>query len=349
MIESVKIQNFRCFSELEVHDLKPINIIVGENASGKSAFLEAIYISSGALPNTVYQFREARQLALALEVRSDSSSYWSLWEDLFHGYNLTKPISIEIAGSGSSRTIAISRIADSNQAIPLGVHPAFFSPYPLISFEWTREGAKPVRVVPRIRDNKPEYEGSSDDYFLTRFFGPHISDPPQESAKLFSELSKDGKLQPVIDALRGEFPFIRTLSLEIDSGITTVFAEIEGQIRRLPVGLISDGVHKLLSILLAIATKPNGTILIDQIEDGFYFKKMPSTWKVIHKFAKANGTQIFATTHSKECLTALLPVLEANEEDFALIRATRFENSIKFFVNNGRRFASALSQEFELR
>jgi hypothetical protein len=349
MIESVKIQNFRCFSELEVHGLKPINIIVGENASGKSAFLEAIYISSGALPNSAYQFREARQLALALEVRSDSSSYWSLWEDLFHGYDLNKPISIQIAGAGSSRTIAISRIAGSNQTIPLGVHPAFFSTYPLISFEWTREGAEPVRVVPRIRDNKPEYEGSSADYFSTRFFGPHISDPPQKSANHFSDLSKVGKLYPVVDALRAEFPFIKTLSLEIDSGIQTVFAEIEGQSRRLPVGLISDGIQKLLSILLTIATKPNGTILMDQIEDGFYFKKMASTWKVIHKFAKENGTQIFATTHSQECLAALLSVLEANEEDFALLRASRSDDSIRFSVSNGRRFASALSQEFELR
>ena len=347
MIESVKIQNFRCFSELEVDGLKPINIIVGENASGKSAFLEAICISSGALPNTVYQFREARQLALALEMRPDSSSYWGLWEDLFHGYNLTKPINIEIAGAGSSRKIAISRSSDSSQTMPIRAY--VLNAYPLISFEWTREGADSVRVVPRIKDNELVYEGHSDNYFPTRFFGPHISDPPQESTNRFSELSKDGKLQPVIDALRGEFPFVRTLSLEIDSGVTTVFAEIEGQSRRLPVGLISDGVHKLLSILLTIATKPKGTILIDQIEDGFYFKKMASTWKVIHKFAKANGTQIFATTHSQECLSALLPVLEANEEDFALLRASRSDDSIRFSVSNGRRFASALSQEFELR
>jgi len=193
------------------------------------------------------------------------------------------------------------------------------------------------------------FEGVSENYFLTHFVGPHIPNSPQENASLFSELSKDGRLQPVIDAMREEFPFVNTLSLEINSGFATVFAEVEGQKHRLPVGLISDGVHKLLTILLIIATSPNGTILIDEIEDGFYFKKMASTWKVIHGFAKANGTQIFATTHSQECLAALLPVLEANEDDFALIRASRSNGSIRFSVNDGRRFASALSQEFELR
>ena len=128
-----------------------------------------------------------------------------------------------------------------------------------------------------------------------------------------------------------------------------VYAEVDGTSRKFPVALISDGVNKLLSILLAIANFPNGTVLIDQIEDGFYFKKMPSIWKVIRSFAKDNNTQIFATTHSQECLTALLPTLEANQEDFALLHASRAGDSARFTVANGRRFLSALSQEFELR
>jgi len=100
---------------------------------------------------------------------------------------------------------------------------------------------------------------------------------------------------------------------------------------------------------LSIASASKGTLLIDQIEDGFYFKKMASIWKVVHKFAKANGTQIFATTHSQECLDALLPVLEANEEDFALVRASRLNNVPTLRVIDGKGFSSALSQEFELR
>jgi AAA15 family ATPase/GTPase len=113
--------------------------------------------------------------------------------------------------------------------------------------------------------------------------------------------------------------------------------------------LISGGVNKLLSILVGIASHANGTVLIDQFEDGFYFKKLPSIWKTIHKFAKENGTQLFATTHSQECLNALLPVLEANEEDFALVRASRLNNVPTLRVIDGKGFSSALSQEFELR
>jgi hypothetical protein len=349
MIESVRIQNFRCFAELEVHGLSLVNVIVGENASGKSAFLESVYLSCGAFPQAVFQFRAARQLSYPLELRPDSTSYWGLWEDLFHGYDLAKPISIEAVDPGGSRTLKISRSLDSSQTISMGAQLIPLQAFAPVMFDWTRGDSEPVRVTPRIKDKALIIEGGPREYFPISFSGPHIPDTPQDNAIRFSELSKDGKIQPVIDALRAEFPFLRTLSIEISSGVPTVFAEVQGQNHKLPVGLISDGVNKLLSLLIAIGSNPNGIVLIDQIEDGFYFKKMVSTWKVIHKFARENRTQIFATTHSQECLAALLPELEANEEDFALLRASRSDDSIRFSVNNGKRFAAALSQEFELR
>src|ERR1035438_9751284 len=132
MIESVKLQNFRCFSELEVHGLKPINILVGENASGKSAFLEAILLSSAAIPQFALQFRLWRQLGSQVDVRSDSSSYWGLWEDLFYQYDLTNPVQIEINGAEHShRKLIISRNSDSNQTVSLGLQNVPPPPFPL--------------------------------------------------------------------------------------------------------------------------------------------------------------------------------------------------------------------------
>src|ERR1700731_504230 len=45
MITSVDIKNFRGFKELAANDIGRINVIVGDNASGKTAFLEAIYLA----------------------------------------------------------------------------------------------------------------------------------------------------------------------------------------------------------------------------------------------------------------------------------------------------------------
>lgn len=351
MIESVKIENFRCFSELEVHGLMPVNIIVGENASGKSAFLEAIYISREGMPSSALQLREWRQMGSPRESGADASSLGQAWEDLFHNYDSTRPINIELKGDQqSSHSLQIFRDRGPSPALEANQQSTYAPSLSAIKFQWKPGNYDEIIVSSQTQDNPQEWLAVA----LRapnpiEFLGPHIRSFPQWLASRFSDLSKEGETAPILDALRSEYPFLKDLSLELDAGNPSVFASIEGSKRKLPAALVSDGFNKLLGILLSIASASKGTLLIDQIEDGFYFKKLPSIWKVIHGFAKANNTQIFATTHSKECLDALLPVIEANENDFALLRATRADDSIRFSVSNGRRFASALSQEFELR
>ena len=43
-IKEVEINNFRSFSSLKVSELGDINIIVGRNNTGKSTFLEGVYL-----------------------------------------------------------------------------------------------------------------------------------------------------------------------------------------------------------------------------------------------------------------------------------------------------------------
>jgi predicted ATP-binding protein involved in virulence len=47
MIHSVEIKRFRCFREAKVEGLRRINVIVGGSGSGKTAFLEALFMCAG--------------------------------------------------------------------------------------------------------------------------------------------------------------------------------------------------------------------------------------------------------------------------------------------------------------
>ncbi|MDQ3255935.1 MAG: AAA family ATPase [Acidobacteriota bacterium] len=82
MIESLKIENFRCFESVELRDLKRINVIVGENGSGKTALLEAIFLGAVGAPEIVLRLRGWRGLG-DLEIKSDQGSFQSAWRDLF--------------------------------------------------------------------------------------------------------------------------------------------------------------------------------------------------------------------------------------------------------------------------
>ena len=50
MVNSFSIKNFRSFNEVKVEGCKRINLIVGDNGSGKTALLEALFLAAGVSP-----------------------------------------------------------------------------------------------------------------------------------------------------------------------------------------------------------------------------------------------------------------------------------------------------------
>ena len=54
MIKSLHAENFRCFKELDLSGLQRVNVVVGKNATGKTALLEAIRLALGGTPNVLW-------------------------------------------------------------------------------------------------------------------------------------------------------------------------------------------------------------------------------------------------------------------------------------------------------
>lgn len=50
VIEKIRLENFKCYNNLE-EELSPITILAGENAAGKSSFIQAILIYDSAIQN----------------------------------------------------------------------------------------------------------------------------------------------------------------------------------------------------------------------------------------------------------------------------------------------------------
>lgn len=351
MIRDIRVQNFRCFSLLHLSDLARVNVIVGQSASGKTAFLESLFISSSpSAPTVAFKIRAFRRLGIQIEITSEPSSYVALWQDLFHLFNEERPISIEIVGTnGDSRSLLIYIGESGEQLLPLGKQNPSPAAIPQMVFEWKRGDQTPVIVKPRLSDQGLAVQVGTVEHFPMAMFGPNAADAPQETARRFSDLSKIGDAGPIIDALKKEFPFLESLSIEFTASVPGLFASVRGQKIKLPVGLISEGINKLLSILVGIRTFKKGAILLDQIEDGFYYDRFPAIWRIIHRFAIDNEVQIFATTHSVECLKAMLPIIKKHENDFMLLRAERTNGDCGITQVKGNLFEAALEQGFDPR
>jgi hypothetical protein len=172
---------------------------------------------------------------------------------------------------------------------------------------------------------------------------------PKEAADQFSEFSKKKKIAPIRRALRAVFPSVRDLTVENDSGVNTLYCSVPWMAEKSPVALVSSGFNKLLVILLGIATMAKGVILIDEMENGIYYKTYPDVWRAILHFCKKFHVQIFASTHSLECLRATLPALRGNEDAFRLLRVERKNGERVVRGFKGKDFEAAMEAETEVR
>jgi len=100
MITSFDIENFRCFEHLHLENLRTINIIVGDNGSGKTALLEGLLLSAYAHPNALTWIREIRRRPEPQgQVNWTAGLFRSLWEDLFFNLQDLKTIKAEFVDS----------------------------------------------------------------------------------------------------------------------------------------------------------------------------------------------------------------------------------------------------------
>ena len=111
MIDRLTVRNFRCYESLDLQKLSRINIVVGENASGKTAFLESLFFAAAGSPEMALRFRALRGLGM-MQAGRTRASYEALWRELFFDQNQNSTILARIQGSAgkwlSSAECAVS-------------------------------------------------------------------------------------------------------------------------------------------------------------------------------------------------------------------------------------------------
>ena len=112
---------------------------------------------------------------------------------------------------------------------------------------------------------------------------------PSEAANQFSEFSKKKKDVPVRKALKAVFPTIAELSVENDVSGNALYCSVPWMAEKVPVAAVSSGVNKVLAILLGIATMSKGVVLLDELENGIYYKTYADVWKTAPAFSRRSS------------------------------------------------------------
>jgi len=83
---------------------------------------------------------------------------------------------------------------------------------------------------------------------------------------------------------------------------------------------MGDGITRLFHIILALVTARNGILLIDEFENGLHWSVQSSVWKIIFRLAERLNVQVFATTHSRDCINGFEDAWRENESLGAFFR-----------------------------
>jgi hypothetical protein len=290
MIESLKIQNFRCFQNARLDGLKRVNIVTGRNATGKTVLLESLFLAAGGSPLNVLKLRAFRGMGEG--VRIDNTTLKQLWEDLFWCLNTTNQI--EISAEGSDHDSRSATIKDVGSAVTTlasdETTPQTEAPF---EFTWQQAGRKPFSTRPKLTPQGLQMENSPVPSQVVMFPANFTLNVEETSGRL-SAIRKKGELPFLLQTIAEVFPDVKDISVENNIGVWMVYIstpQVTSQM--IPMALNSAGVNRFVAILLGIASAPRGTVLVDEIENGLYYKTLPQVWRAIYRFADRYKTQIF--------------------------------------------------------
>ena len=366
MFRKFSVKNFRCFRDLTIQPLDRVNLIAGKNGVGKTALLEALFLHIGphnpTLPMQINVLRGIPQAALDPELS---------WRWMYHDIDVSEPVQllstddknigralqVRIDAQVSSaitrevskpRSPSDSEDDDTPSVIPGSVTTALGPKELILDYEDTAGRRAVARAsLTQARDalevSLPRLEVPLGLFLTAR------ARLGMEDVERFSTADRLGRHRSILNAVRIVEPRLKRLAVEVAGGAPFIYGDVGiGQL--LPVQLLGEGISRLVAIVSAIANAPGGVVLVDEIENGLHHSVMVDVWKAIASAARRSKTQVFATTHSRECIQAAHTAFGTDSKyDFRLHRLERIKGRIEAITYDQRTLEAALEADLEVR
>lgn len=347
-LEGFSIRNFRLFEELELSGLRRVNLFVGKNNTGKSALLEALQVYAERAD--LWLLRElstghpaaAGGIPAGLGVMENVPASAGELRHLFPGHRFPEP-----GGSGAS--------LGPPEGSPLRLR--------VISSPAQRNGngngkgsaRLAHRWLVREQDDAVDKLADLDAYAgavatttepAARVRSRRVSSHPLERAEVAAvwdglEPSVRSRVTGTLRLLEPGLEDLDVRTLGSGSGPRVPVARLSGVEGAVPVQDLGDGVERLFQLLVALAgARGGGLLLVDEIEQGLHWSIQQPVWEAIFELAQELDVQVFATTHSRDCVAAFEQAWAKRPEEGAFFRLERREDGSSHAVTYPRRVLS---------
>lgn len=377
MLRDLIIHNYRCFQDFHVDGLARVNLIVGKNNSGKSSLLEAAYLlvtlgdpqrliellnnrgeivdrSSGASgeplpsrreyqiihlfhgrqlePNQAIDIQSQRDRQLALAIRLNASTRQASLFDVMEPQSSTE-------SSGSASVLGpldtgIEFLPEFELVIQFGLDSPIVMPV-------RGDGSMEGRAIRPSRPPQPHHR------LLT---ANNLS--LYQLARIWDGITLTPKEDIVLKAMRILDPKVERISFTSRQSINSgILLKLRGQRDPVPLGSMGDGMRRILTLTAAAAMAENGVLFVDEIDTGLYYTTLSSMWRSMIDTARRTSLQIFATTHSWDCVRAFQEASIQSEDpsDGLLFRMSLRDKEIEPVLYSPDELAVAMQQDIEVR
>jgi hypothetical protein len=333
MMTSLKFENFRGFTDLTISPLKRINLIAGANNTGKTGILEGVYLLLASDLNQVRQLPSVFRSNISGQPGQPSTDdFPTFWQSLFYDKQTNTPVRVSTAtDSGTAPTFQLS--TDPNGLVQIlqgpGPQPTTFQIRP----EGVTQGGRTPQVTPFI-------------VLSTRL------EHPTRDADLYNQVTLlEGGEERLVSLLHEIDPRLQKLRYAKAPGtqVPLVYAHF-GLKNALSMTQTGQGFSKLFSLFCQMLVSKAKVLLIDEVENGLYYESLPEIWKGIAALATSEDIQVFATTHSRECIVAAHEALSKMPAyDFALHRLQRVKGRIEAITHDQQMLEVAIKSGMEVR
>ncbi len=307
MLSNLWIRDFRAIQDLRLDGLAPVTLLTGDNNCGKTSALEAGWWLHGCwvggISERISRFRGAPETSRPAN-------------DFFRNLDTSIPVQIEgVVNSGACRMKASLRPATHDApdkpGFPIFISSSTRAPEELrVDYSFDRElsgtrssESSTARHV-YSEDRGAIESGPTLGLPMAIFYNSRGLFNTHEDIDRLSRLLQQGKGDVLISVLKCIDERTERVELIALNGAPTIFLHSQGQDRPMPLFAFGQGVCRAVSIALGMIDCRDGTLFVDEIENGIHYLRLGPFWDSMVRMAVEVGCQLIATTHSRECVQA---------------------------------------------
>lgn len=372
MLTGVTVENFRNLRAISLERLGRITLIAGKNGTGKTALLEALWLHSGAdLPELSTRVAGLRGLPLL--------GPESLFQDMFRDFDTQSTIRVSATGDwGKGARTLVVRLGERKELTTIRSDARERSDIQRLTqpesegeteivFTYTHNnkkrhvsrawwvaqqlspaGSSPALTVTGegVRQQREPIKGRATSIFMAAVNRENLE---QIASRLgvFQLAGEEGKVVEFVRPLEPRLTGLTTITIK---NTPVIHASIKGTKRPIPVQLLGEGFNRMLQLALSFGEARGGLVLVDEIENGLHHSVHEEMFSHLLSFTQEFDTQIFATTHSAECIRAAHRSLEEKSQGgFVYFHFERVNGDIEAIRFDREMLDTSIEHHMEVR